>query len=362
MIREGDIVRGVLHDHLDCYGGVSTPTGYVRRVAELNPAISVIAPILPGRSIMKLVIVDETRRAADRYGKIAVIATEVNTRDGHLELLVEQINDARLDAFAQALPKFDQGKISAVDTAREMYEYFGAMPIIVHPNPGFMGGMVVHGMKPSYTRSFVLELRQAHIDVPIGIERYSSQTDRLLYPFNGKRAVQIDQLISDLKPLGVGETASGDEHDFTLGWAYVEFKTRRPIRDADDFLKSFGDALVSHDPDYTTRAVVERTIQSYEEWFESLTEIAVTHGIPRIERFLKMLKMPQSAIRRLDLSGRYASRNGQLTEERREWRKRIQEEAKKIRSGEIDLTKESFADIYHQPTKLPTLELQPTPV
>lgn len=353
MIREGDVVRAELHGHLDCYGGINPPAEYVRRIAEVNPPISVVAPIVPGRSIMKLDIVDEIRKAADRHGKIAVIAVETNTRQGHLEFLVDQTSDARLDDFAQSLPKFDEGRISAVDTAVEMYERFGALPMIVHPYPG-VGGLFVHGMTLRQAERFVLGLREAHIGAPIGIEKYSSETDILLYPLQRMRRAQIDRKIEDLRVYGVGETASGDEHGITLGWAHVEFRTKHDISNADDFLRGFGNALVSHNPQFATRTVLNRTIQSYDEWWDALEQMAAIHGIPRIERILKMLKVPQPAIRGLDLSGRYASRNGQLTEERKEWRRRIQERAQ---TG--NPVGRSFADIYHQTYQLFNLEPQP---
>lgn len=356
MIRAGEIVRAGLHDHLDCYGGVRPPEPYIKRVAEITPPIQVAAPIVPGSSIMKLDIVDETRRAADKYGLIAVITAEINTRQGHLEVLpAEQANDTKLDKFAKTLPKFDEGRISALDAAKEMYERFGAITIIVHPHPG-IGGIFIHGMSLKHADELVMELREANVMVPIGIERYSSQTDKFLFPFQRRRQAQIDRKIKELKVFGVGETASGDEHDNTLGWAHVEFRTKYDIDDADTFLKSFGEALISDDPRFATRAVVNRTIQSYDEWWEALKQMAGVHGIPRIERMLKMCKIPQPAIRRLDLSGRYASRNGQLTEERIAWRKRIQEKVKQRANQQSDRRELSFADIYHQ-AYIP--ELQP---
>lgn len=266
MIRAGEIVRAELHGHLD--------------------------------------------------GLIAVIAAEINTREGHLEILpAEQSNDAKLDEFAKALPKFDEGKISAINAAIEMYERFGAIPIIVHPHPG-IGGIFVHGMSLKHADDLVVELREANITVPIGIERYSSQTDKFLFPFQRRRQAQIDQKIKELKIFGVGETASGDEHDDALGWAYVEFRTKYDIYDADSFLRSFGEALVADDPMFATRAVVNRTIQSYDEWWEALKQMVVVHGIPRIERMA--------------------------------WRKRIQEKVIQLKSQQSDRKEPSFADVYHQ--------------
>lgn len=359
MIRTGEIVRAGLHDHLDCYGGVRPPEPYVRDVSLLTPKIQVAAPIIPGSSIMKLHMIDQTRKAGDRYGLIVVIAAEINTRQGHLEALpAEQAKDSRMDQFVQLLPKFDEGKISALDAAKEMYEKFGAIPIIVHPHPG-IGRIFVHGIPSKYIEELVLELREANVWVPIGIERNSSQTDKFLFPFQRRRQAQIDQLIKELKVFRVGETASGDEHDNTLGWAHVEFETKYDIADTDSFLTSFGEALVSDDPRFATRAVVNRTIQSYGEWWEALKQMVFVHGIPRIERMLKVCGIPQPAIRELDLSGRYTKRNGQLTAERIAWREEIQEEVRRKTAQQPGLIKElSFADIYHQRVP-PTVKLQP---
>lgn len=355
MIREGDIVRAELHGHLAYFGGRYCPAEYVKILADITPPIHAMAAILSSRSAPSMV--GALREAADRHGRIALVAAEVPTKEGHIEFLPAQSDNAKLDCFAKLLPTFENGQAPAVEVAKLMYGDFGAIPIIVHANPkGRLMERWVLGMGIPKIKSFVFQLRDEDIEVPIGVEKYSSETDRFAGPHNYKRIEELDQIIDELQPYGVGEVGGSDEHGHTLGWAHTQWITRRNIFNADDLLQSFGEALYTP---YQTKAVENMRVTSYIKWLQSLFILGLDHTIPRFERFLIDVGVPRVVVRRMDLSEKYCILTGQSSEATRAWRVDLR------RNGQ-----QSFADIYHQtyqlfnledkPTRSSILELQPT--
>lgn len=333
MIREGEIVRAEFHGHLAYFGGRYCSEEYVKVLADIKPPIHAIATILGSKAAP--FIVGSLREAADRHGKIALIAAEVPTKEGHVEFLPEQSDDNKLDRFAKSFPTFEKGQTPAVEVAKLMYGEFGAIPIIVHANPkGRLMERWVLGMSIPDIKAFVFQLRDMGIEVPIGVEKYSSETDRFAGPNNYKRIAELDQVIDELQPYGVGEVGSSDEHGHTLGWAHTQWITRRNIRNADDFLQSFGDALYTP---YQTKAKENISVTSYIKWLQSLFILVLDHAIPRFERRLVEAGIPRAVVRWMDLSEKYCILTGQSSKAARAWRAELR------RNGQ-----QSFADIYKQ--------------
>lgn len=333
-LRRGNIVRAEFHGHPAYFGGRSCPSEYVRVLDNNDPPIQVMAAILQSKSAPS--IMDGMRKAADEHGKIAVVAAEIPTKQGHLEFLPDESNDARLDRFAQTLPMFEDGQTPAVEAIARMYGEFGAIPVIVHPNPkgGLMRKLIL-GMIIEDIRTTVFQLRDRGIQVSIGVEKYSSETDRFFGPFNSKRVEEINKVISDLAPLGVGEVGSSDDHGHTLGWAHTEWKTDQDIHNAKDLLVSFGRALYFH----RTQAVENKNVGSYAQWVRGLFLLGLDHLIPRFERFLIDTGLvPKGFVRRLDLSEKYSILSGQSSPEARAWRQTLKQTVERL----------SFADIHHQ--------------
>lgn len=333
MIREGEIVRAEFHGHLAYFGGRYCPAEYIKVLDDMTPPIQAMAAILRSRSTPA--VVGALREAADRHGRIALVAAEVPTKQGHIEFLPKQSDDAKLDCFAKLLPMFENGQAPALEVVKLMYGEFGAIPIIVHANPkGRLMERWVLGMSIPNFKALVFQVRDEGIKVPIGIEKYSSETDIIAGPHNYKRIAELDQVIAELQPYGVGEVGSSDEHGHTLGWAYTQWITTRDIRNADDLLQSFGEALYTP---YQTKAVENIRVSSYIKWLQSLFILGLDHAIPRFERLLVDARVPRAVVRWMDLSEKYCILTGQSSKATRAWR--------------VDLRRygqQSFAEIYHQ--------------